>query len=148
MTDHNQSDTLIPDEGLAPASTALPTADVMEELATPPRSQWRDVWDQFKTHKGAMIGAILFIFIVAAVYLGPYLWTIDPTQIDIRSRNQGPKLGTPVWHRSAGPGYHVADDVGWSDLGFRWYHRDAAGPVPGIVRWGKLPGSSNGSTGR
>ena len=95
MTDHNQSDTLIPDEGLAPGSTALPTTDVMEELATPPRSQWRDVWDQFKTHKGAMIGAMLFIFIVVAVYLGPYLWTIDPTQIDIRARNQGPNWAHP-----------------------------------------------------
>ena len=95
MTDTDKSDTLIPDEGLAPASTALPTAGVMEELTTPPRSQWRDVWDQFKTHKGAMIGAILFIFIVAAVYLGPYVWTIDPTQIDIRSRNQGPSWGHP-----------------------------------------------------
>ncbi|WP_209016255.1 ABC transporter permease [Roseibium sp. RKSG952] len=67
----------------------------MEELATPPRSQWRDVWDQFKTHKGAMLGAMLFIFIVAAVYLGPYIWTIDPTQIDIRARNQGPSLAHP-----------------------------------------------------
>ena len=95
MTDHDRTDTLVPDEGLAPASTALPTTDVMEELATPPRSQWRDVWDQFKTHKGAMIGAILFIFIVAGVYLGPYLWSIDPTQIDIRSRNQGPSWAHP-----------------------------------------------------
>jgi peptide/nickel transport system permease protein len=23
----------------------------------PPRSQWRDVWDQFKTHKGALVRA-------------------------------------------------------------------------------------------
>ncbi|MGV6803277.1 MAG: ABC transporter permease [Ruegeria sp.] len=95
MTDQNQSDTLVPDKGLAPASTALPTTDVMEELTTPPRSQWRDVWDQFKSHKGAMLGAMLFIFIVAAVYLGPYLWTIDPTQIDIRARNQGPSWAHP-----------------------------------------------------
>ncbi len=95
MTDHDRTDTLIPDEGLAPVSTALPTSGVMEELATPPRSQWRDVWDQFKTHKGAMLGAVLFFFIVAAVYLGPFLWTIDPTQIDIRSRNQGPSLAHP-----------------------------------------------------
>ena len=36
MTDHDRTDTLVPDEGLAPASTALPTTDVMEELATHP----------------------------------------------------------------------------------------------------------------
>ncbi|MDU9002624.1 ABC transporter permease [Sedimentitalea todarodis] len=61
----------------------------------PPRSQWLDVWDQFKTHKGALWGGILFLAIILAVYLGPYVWTIDPTQIDIRARNQGPSLGHP-----------------------------------------------------
>lgn len=95
MTDNKHTDSLVPDEGLAPGSTILPAADVVEEFTAPPRSQWRDVWDQFKSHKGAMIGAMLFIFIVAAVYLGPYLWTIDPTQIDIRARNQGPSWAHP-----------------------------------------------------
>ncbi|MCU9838544.1 MULTISPECIES: ABC transporter permease [Ruegeria] len=61
----------------------------------PPRSQWFDVWDQFKHHKGAMIGATLFFLIVAAVYLGPYLWDIDPTKTAIRERNQGPSLAHP-----------------------------------------------------
>ncbi|QBF31306.1 ABC transporter permease [Thalassococcus sp. S3] len=61
----------------------------------PPRSQWLDVWDQFKTHKGALWGGILFLLIVAAVFLGPFFWTIDPTFIDIRARNQGPSLAHP-----------------------------------------------------
>jgi peptide/nickel transport system permease protein len=30
------------------------------------RSQWWDVWDQFKTHKGALFGAAVFLFIVLA----------------------------------------------------------------------------------
>lgn len=59
------------------------------------RNQWWDVWDQFKTHKGAVFGAGFFIFIVLAVYLGPYLWSIDPTYIDVRARNQGPSLAHP-----------------------------------------------------
>ena len=63
--------------------------------SAPPRSQWLDVWDQFKTHKGAMIGAILFIMIVLGVYFGPFFWDIDPTRIDIRSRNQGMTLAHP-----------------------------------------------------
>ena len=41
------------------------------ELIKPSRSQWRDVWDQFKSHKGAMAGAFVFITIVAVVFLGP-----------------------------------------------------------------------------
>ncbi len=60
-----------------------------------PRSQWWDVWDQFKTHKGAVIGAAFFIFVVLAVSFGQYLWTIDATYLDIRARNQGPNLGHP-----------------------------------------------------
>ncbi|MBW6418151.1 ABC transporter permease [Celeribacter sp. PS-C1] len=60
-----------------------------------PRNQWWDVWDQFKTHKGAMAGLVFFVFIVLAVYLGPFIWTIDPGHIDIRARNQGPSLAHP-----------------------------------------------------
>lgn len=45
---------------------------------TPPRSQWAEVWHQFKHHRGAMFGAFVFLFLVAAVYLGPLIWTVDP----------------------------------------------------------------------
>lgn len=60
-----------------------------------PRSQWWDVWDQFKTHKGALLGAMVFILIVAGVALGPLFWDIDATYIDIRARNQGPTMVHP-----------------------------------------------------
>lgn len=59
------------------------------------RNQWWDVWDQFKTHKGAVMGACFFIFIVLAVYVGPWIWNIDPTYIDVRARNQGPTWAHP-----------------------------------------------------
>lgn len=61
----------------------------------PPRNQWLDVWDQFKTHKGALMGGIVFILIILMVFLGPWFWTLDPAYIDIRSRNQGPSLAHP-----------------------------------------------------
>ncbi len=66
-----------------------------EEATRPPRSQWWDVWDQFKTHKGALLGAGFFIFIVVAVVIGPWLWPIPYDAIDIRARNQGPSLAHP-----------------------------------------------------
>jgi len=66
-----------------------------EVEASASRSQWWDVWDQFKTHKGALLGAAFFILIVLGVLLGPWLWSIDPTYIDIRARNQGPSLVHP-----------------------------------------------------
>ena len=60
-----------------------------------PHSQWLDVWDQFKTHKGALLGAIIFLVIVAVVFLGPLVWSLEATQIDIRARNQGPSWAHP-----------------------------------------------------
>lgn len=60
------------------------------------RNQWWDVWDQYKTHKGALIGTIFFVFILAAVLIGPFIWTIDATFIDMRARNEGPSLAHPM----------------------------------------------------
>ena len=58
-------------------------------------SYWGDVWLQFKKHKGALLGAIIFFGIVISVILGPLLWPFEPNAIDIRSRNQGPSLLHP-----------------------------------------------------
>ena len=63
---------------------------------SPPRSQWADVWDQFKTHRGAVIGMVFFIAICLVVALGPYLWTLDSNYIDIRAKNQGPSFAHPM----------------------------------------------------
>jgi peptide/nickel transport system permease protein len=62
----------------------------------PHRSQTREIWDQFRTHKGALVGAVVFLVIVLGVLIGPWLWTIEPTFIDIRARNQGPSLAHPL----------------------------------------------------
>ena len=61
-----------------------------------PHSQWRDVWRQFRAHRGALVGMSVFLFIIAAVFLGPLIWTIDATYIDIRARNQGPSWAHPM----------------------------------------------------
>ena len=63
--------------------------------ATPPRSQWVDVWHQFKAHKGALLGGVIFIVIVLGVFIGPWLWPYDSQFIDIRARNQGPSWAHP-----------------------------------------------------
>lgn len=51
------------------------------------RNQWFDVWDQFKTHKGAVLGMAFFVFITLFVVVGPWLWTLSPNYIDIRAKN-------------------------------------------------------------
>ena len=55
-----------------------------------PRSKWRDVWDQFRKHKGALIGSIVFFTIVISVMIGPLVWPFEANEINIRARNQGP----------------------------------------------------------
>ncbi|RMD50136.1 MAG: ABC transporter permease, partial [Alphaproteobacteria bacterium] len=65
-------------------------------VTRPPRSQWLDVWDQFRTHRGALAGAAFFVLVIAFVAFGPLLWHIDPGYIDIRARNQGMSLAHPM----------------------------------------------------
>ncbi len=62
----------------------------------PPRNQWWDVWDQFKTHKGALVGLMVFAAIMFLVLIGPWIWTIDGTYVSIRERNQGMSLAHPL----------------------------------------------------
>lgn len=61
-----------------------------------PRSQWADVWDQFTTHKGAMVGLFFFVAIILFVTVGPLIWTIDPGYVDILARNKGFSAAHPL----------------------------------------------------
>lgn len=65
-----------------------------------PRSQWWDVWAQFRTHKGALMGLIFLIFITLFVIIGPWLWQIDPTKLDIRNKDLRP-IYTAIWDSGA-----------------------------------------------
>lgn len=53
------------------------------------RTLWGDVWDQYKTHKGALIGTAVFLFILFAVFLGPYVYDVDPQYLNIREKIRG-----------------------------------------------------------
>ena len=72
------------------------SAQKVDQALKPPRNQWWDVWDQFKTHKGALVGLFIFAAILLAVTIGPWIWSIDPTYVDIRARNQGPSGAHPL----------------------------------------------------
>lgn len=61
-----------------------------------PRNQWWDVWDQFKTHKGALIGLTIFVLILGLIVIGPWLWHIGPTFVDLRARNKGFSMAHPL----------------------------------------------------
>ena len=65
------------------------TAGAAPVAARKHRSLWGDVWRQFRAHRGAMIGSVVFALILLTVILGPYVHTIDPQFLNIRARNQG-----------------------------------------------------------
>ncbi len=67
-----------------------------------PRSQWADVWVQFKSHKGALVGLFVFLSLILFVSVGPLIWAKDPTFINpdavtmIKTRNKPPSLEFPL----------------------------------------------------
>ncbi|MCK1624106.1 ABC transporter permease [Bradyrhizobium sp. 160] len=62
----------------------------------PSRHGWWDLWDQFKSHRGAVTGAAVFIVIIVSVVLGPFVWHISPEYIDFTMINQGPSWAHPL----------------------------------------------------
>ena len=63
---------------------------VEKEPSAPPRSQWADVWRQFKSHRGALAGGIFLLFITLFCLVGPLLYTVDPQALDIRDKDLRP----------------------------------------------------------
>ena len=62
------------------------TLEMNEKL----RSQWLDVWDQFRTHKGAVLGLGFLIFITLFCTVGPLIWDVDAGKLNIRNKNIRP----------------------------------------------------------
>ncbi len=81
---------------------------------TKSRSQWWDVWDQFKSHKGAMAGLIFLVFITFFCLIGPLLWQVDPGKLDIRNKDLRP-IYTSLWDSSAKVSW--ANPMGTDNLG-------------------------------
>lgn len=101
MTETSIGETTHP-SALAADEATMPAAGFATEAIAPPRGEWRDVWDQFRHHKGAMMGLIVLILLVAFVVIGPLIWTIDPKYVNpdaakmILSRNKPPTWEHPL----------------------------------------------------
>ena len=72
----------------------------MTDMGLPVRSQWRDVWDQFRNHRGAVLGGAFLIFITLFVAVGPWLWAVDPTALDVRNKDLRPVYAA-LWDGAA-----------------------------------------------
>ena len=76
--------------------SSVPAEVAVTEQMPVHRSMWRDVWLQFRTHKGALVGTAVFLTIILAVVVGPYFHTLDPQYLNILDKNQGPSLKHPM----------------------------------------------------
>ncbi len=88
------------------------------EPSKPPRARSKDVWDQFRKHKGAMFGLGFLVFITLAVLFGPYLWQVDPQDIDIRNKDMRP-IYVALWDGDAKTGWNKpfgSDQLGRDQL--------------------------------
>jgi peptide/nickel transport system permease protein len=63
-------------------------------------SQWRDVWRQFRSHKGAVLGTSFLVFITLFCLLGPWLWPVDPGDLDVRAKDLRP-IYHALWDEEA-----------------------------------------------
>jgi peptide/nickel transport system permease protein len=70
-----------------------PTAPVEAVKA---RNQWLDVWDQFRTHKGAVASLVFLIVIILFTLAGPLVWRLDPAALDIRNKDLRPIINA-LW---------------------------------------------------
>lgn len=63
-----------------------------------PASPGREIWQQFRTHKGALFGLIVLGILITAVLIGPYLWVPEKLSVAqaIKLKNQGPSLRFPL----------------------------------------------------
>ena len=63
-----------------------------------PASPRREIWQQFRSHKGALFGLIVLGFLIVAVLIGPYLWVPEKLSVAeaIKLKNQGPSWRFPL----------------------------------------------------
>lgn len=73
-----RSKALPPDQDQTP-EYALPDLPVVDLRVKPQRSLWGNAWRQFRMHKLAMAGLILFVFMLLATFVGSPLY---PQEID------------------------------------------------------------------
>lgn len=65
-----------------------------------PSSRGRDIWNQYKRHKGAVIGGGILAVLTLTVLFGDMIWTLDPQKLDIRNKDMRP-VYTLLWNGEA-----------------------------------------------
>ena len=106
-------------------------------------SPWMIVWVAIRSHKGALVGAGVFAFIILAVTIGPILYTIDPQVPDVSIRNLSPSLAHPFGTDNLGrdmlaqvlSGGRIAIAVGFTAMVLSLVVGTAVGVLAGYFKW-------------
>ncbi len=64
-------------------------------LRRPARSLWSDAWHQFRRHRLAMLGVVVFLALIALTLLGPLLYHTPTDAIDYSQGLLGPSVDHP-----------------------------------------------------
>src|ERR1700704_4266130 len=64
-------------------------------LRRPARSLWSDAWRQFRRHRLAMFGVIVFSILLVATLIGPFIYRASSDAIDYSQGLLGPSLQHP-----------------------------------------------------
>jgi len=59
-------------------------------------SPGREAWRRFRRHQLAVVGALVLVFMVVAVALGPLVWRLAINDIDFSAQLQGPSWSHPL----------------------------------------------------
>ncbi|MFC5564868.1 ABC transporter permease [Rubellimicrobium aerolatum] len=78
----------------------MPAPGPDTRLALAGQSPWRDVGRQFRSHKGAVLGLAFLILVTLFCAFGPWLWPVDPGDLDVRNKDLRP-IYHALWDREA-----------------------------------------------
>ncbi|MFN3980375.1 MAG: ABC transporter permease [Caldilinea sp.] len=77
------------------AGAATPKLDIGSTTKRKHRTLWGDAWVQFRRNRLAVLGLTLIVLIVGGVLAGPYLYPVDPKQINILEASASPSMAHP-----------------------------------------------------
>ncbi len=81
--------------GITAQELIRPATVADEALRRPARSLWSDAWRQFRRHRLAMLGVVVFSILLVATLVGPLVYRVSSDAIDYSQGLLGPSLQHP-----------------------------------------------------
>jgi peptide/nickel transport system permease protein len=83
---------------MAGSTPVSPTADAVVPAVARAKhiSPGLEAWRRFRRHKLAVVSAGILVFMVLAVLVGPFFWTVAINDIDFSSQLEGPSWAHPL----------------------------------------------------